>query len=105
MDVINAYPLSPAHSNSPFALGAVLLLQIFFELNFTLGVFNLLPIPPLDGSGILTSVLPPSFEAGIESLNRFGFILLYIAMFTGVLGAIFAFVMPLAIDLVFIGRN
>lgn len=103
-NVIEAWPLVPAHSDSPIAVGAVQLLQIFFTLNVALGVFNLLPIPPLDGSGILSSILPPSFESAIESLQRFGIILLYIAMFAGVIGAIFRFVMPLAIWLVFIGR-
>ena len=43
----------------------------------------------LDGSKVLASILPPSFESGIEALERFGFILLFIAVFTGVLGVIF----------------
>jgi Zn-dependent protease len=103
-DALHIWPLVPANPDSAFAAGGVQLLQIFFTLNVGLGVFNLIPIPPLDGSGILSSVLPPSFESGIESLNQFGFILLYIAMFTGVLGGIFAVVLPIAIRLVFIGR-
>lgn len=102
--VIDAWPLVPATTDSPFAVGAVELLQIFFVLNVGLGVFNLLPIPPLDGSGILSSVLPDSFASGLESLERFGFILLYVAMFTGVIRGIFGVVLPLAIHLVFLGR-
>jgi Zn-dependent protease len=70
-----------------------------------LGVFNLLPIPPLDGSKVLQSILPESFESGLEALEKFGFILLFIAVFTGVLSAIFNVVMPIAIALVFIGAN
>lgn len=97
--------LSLANSNSTLATGAVELLVVFFILNVALGVFNLLPIPPLDGSKVLASVLPPSFEAGIETLERFGFILLFIAVFTGVLGVIFRVVMPLAWALVFIGSR
>ena len=104
MGVIDAWPLAPATTDSAFAVGAVELLQIFFVLNVGLGVFNLLPIPPLDGSGILSSVLPDSFASGLESLERFGFILLYVAMFTGVIRGIFGVVLPLAIHLVFIGR-
>jgi Zn-dependent protease len=71
----------------------------------SLGVFNLLPIPPLDGSKVLASILPPSFEDGIEALEKFGFILLFIAIFTGVLGIILNTVMPIAVALVFIGVN
>ncbi len=84
-----------ARSDSLIAEGAAKLLSTFFTLNVALAVFNLLPIPPLDGSKILSSVLPPSFESALEALDRFGYIILIVAVFTGVFGVIFRFVMPL----------
>lgn len=101
--VIGPEGLAPAVTNSIIAIGAVNLLQTFFSLNIVLGVFNLLPVPPLDGSGILSSVLPSSFEAGIEQLHQFGYLLLFIAVFTGVVGKILGFFIPLAWGLVFLG--
>jgi len=92
-----------ANPDSPIMEGVAKLLQSFFVMNVGLGVFNLLPIPPLDGSKILASILPESFTPAIEALEQFGFILLFIAVFTGVLGVVFRFVIPLAWDTLLLG--
>lgn len=89
--------------DSTIATGAIELVFVFFILNVSLGIFNLLPIPPLDGSKVLESILPSSFESALEALERFGFLLLFIAIFTGALTAIFKVVWPVAMALVFIG--
>jgi Zn-dependent protease len=83
--------------------GAAQLLTVFLVLNIALGVFNLIPIPPLDGSKVLQSLLPASFEPSFEVLERFGFILLILAMFTGVFGMIFRIVLPIAMKILFVG--
>ena len=58
------------------------------HINLMLAVFNLLPIPPLDGSKILYGVLPPEYEHIAYNLERYGpsvlFGLIIFGMFTGV---------------------
>ncbi len=46
---------------------------IIVLVNVTLAIFNLVPIPPLDGSKILTSILPPRFMNIRNQIERFGF--------------------------------
>ena len=59
-------------------------------LNVSLAFFNLLPFPPLDGSKVLYSLLPSSMQPVLEVLERFGFIILLIAMQAGVLNVLFS---------------
>jgi Zn-dependent protease len=90
-------------SDSLLAEGALKLLWTFFILNVALGIFNLIPIPPLDGSKILQSILPPTFDSAFEAFERFGFMLLIVAMFTGVFRVIFSVLMPIAERILFLG--
>lgn len=55
-------------------------------INAILAVFNLIPVPPLDGSKILAGVLPDSGAHFIYSLERYGFIILLILIFSNVIG-------------------
>jgi Zn-dependent protease len=55
-----------------------LLLGSLATLNIALAVFNLLPIPPLDGSKILLAVAPYSFRNFIFSIERYGIIVLFL---------------------------
>jgi len=54
-------------------------------VNVSLGVFNLIPIPPLDGFGVVESLAPARLYPAITWLRRYGFLILFVAMFTGVL--------------------
>ncbi len=53
-------------------------------LNLSLFVFNLLPFPPLDGSKILSTFLPASFEPILNMLEQFGFLILMALIYIGV---------------------
>jgi len=55
---------------------------LFF--NILLGFFNLIPIPPLDGSKILMGILPANWRYKYLQLEPFGFILILILVFTNV---------------------
>lgn len=101
--LINSGQNLVVNSDSDILMAGVKLLYAFFTLNVVLAIFNLIPIPPLDGSKILGSLLPERFESAIESFEQFGFILLFIAVFTGAFGTVFRFVMPIAERLLFLG--
>jgi Zn-dependent protease len=95
----------PADPKDSTMTAVAAMLRIFFVMNVGLAVFNLFPIPPLDGSKILASLLPESFAPALDALDQFGWILLLVGLFTGVFGKVFAVVIPLAWDILLIGAS
>lgn len=54
-------------------------------INITLAAFNLLPIPPLDGSKVLASLLPPKLVTLLFSIERYGMLIILLLLVTDIL--------------------
>ena len=74
----------PAYLGVPFELMA----QAGVMINVVLMVLNLLPLPPLDGGRIAVSLLPHHLAYRYAKVERYGFIILIVLLFTGVLSRI-----------------
>lgn len=83
----------------------IYLLNFLLRINLVLAVFNLLPIPPLDGSKILESFLDEKGVRFLESMERYGFILIIVLLATGVLQPIISSLMGMILQLVNIYLN
>jgi len=75
-----------------FILPLALMAKAGVMINIVLMVLNLLPLPPLDGGRIAVSLLPHHLAQPFAQLERYGFIILIVLLFTGVLSKI---LMPL----------
>jgi Zn-dependent protease len=58
------------------------LLKLGFGMNCGLAIFNMLPIPPLDGGNVLSGLLPKRFATMLDQVRPYGFLLLYALLFT-----------------------
>jgi Zn-dependent protease len=78
-----ALPISPvvlgeANVSAPLAS----FLSMAVNLNILLAVFNMLPIPPLDGGNVLSGLLPRQFASLLNHVRPYGFMLLYALILT-----------------------
>ena len=69
-------------------IAMLMLCQVGVLLNIILAVFNLIPIPPLDGSWVLLGVLPPRMAFYFDKIRPYGFGILLLLLLTGGLGYI-----------------
>ena len=80
-------PAYHVHGTGVFNLNVLLIYIIQFSV--LLGTFNLIPLPPLDGSKILFDFLPPSYESWKRSLESYGSFFLLLFLLTQLNGGIF----------------
>ena len=73
---------------APHWVYQMLQLIIIFNVNFA--IFNMVPIPPLDGSKVLAVLLPGrlAYRYQTSAINRYSFLILILLMFSGILGMI-----------------
>ncbi|MQM34455.1 MAG: site-2 protease family protein, partial [Candidatus Accumulibacter phosphatis] len=84
-----------------FSVPMARMAEIGILVNLALMVLNLFPLPPLDGGRIAVSLLPPQAAWRFAQLERFGFPILLLLLFTGILGKLLMPVMSAVMGMIF----
>ncbi len=66
------------------------LFSLALQINVLLAVFNMLPIPPLDGGNVVSGLLPDRLAFGFNRIRPYGFFLIYALMLSGGFGYLVA---------------
>ena len=74
--------------NVDMSIGVKTVLSMIVLFNVNFGIFNLIPLPPLDGSKILLEFLPREYAYKYMGIERYSFIILIVMMMTPILGGI-----------------
>ena len=85
--ILHIVPVSGGFEERTLAPLAVFLYQLV-GLNVLLAVFNMIPVPPLDGGNVVAGVLRGPVAEAYERLRPYGFLILYGLMFSGIFGSI-----------------
>ena len=81
----------------------LLFLHYLMVMNVSLAIFNLLPFPPLDGSKVLDTFLPPSLRPMLEFLEQYGYVILMFLIWMGFFRAIIRPVIQMVYYLLYLG--
>lgn len=76
------------------------ILIVIARINIILGSFNLLPIPPLDGSRIVMTISPPKIQRTLASIEPFGFFILIFLLLTGLLEPLIRLIQNMILSLI-----
>ena len=79
--MMSVTPVTLGEPNASAPIAALLSRAI--TVNVLLAVFNMIPIPPLDGGNVLGGLLPRGLARQFDLVRPYGFMLLYVLMFTG----------------------
>lgn len=84
---LRAVPAGPeAIGQMAVAAPLALVASVGLQINLLLAIFNMIPVPPLDGSSVVAGLVPERVAAGLDRLRPYGFLVLYGLMLTGALG-------------------
>lgn len=78
---------------------AYLILSYFISINIGLAIFNLIPIPPLDGSKVLSYFTSAEFDRKVQQYQMYIYVVFLVVMFTGILNTPLNFISGLIYDL------
>lgn len=76
------------------------ILPIVIKINIILAAFNLIPIPPLDGSKVLMGFLPEEAQSTLARIEPYGFFIIIILLYTGILYPVIGFIQSILYGLI-----